>query len=44
MVTKYIAIEWPDIQNFMGNPKREYVGFDPDKNIWFVPEDMVNNK
>lgn len=39
MVTKYIALEWPDIQVFMDNPKWEDVGFDPNKNIWFVPED-----
>jgi hypothetical protein len=41
---KYIAFEWPDIQGFMDNPKWEDVGYDPDKNIWFVPEDMISNK
>ena len=30
---KYIAFEWPDIQEFMDNPKWEDVGFDPNKNI-----------
>lgn len=40
MITKYIALEWPDIQAFMDNPKWKDVGFDPNKNIWFVPEDF----
>ena len=41
MVTKYIALEWPEIQYLMDNPKWEDVGFDPNKNIWFVPEDAL---
>ena len=40
MVTKYIALEWPDIQAFMDNLDWKEVGFDPNKNIWFVPEDF----
>ena len=43
MVTKYIAVEWPDIQDFMDNPKWKDVGFDPNKNIWFVPEDLLES-
>lgn len=40
---KYIAVEWPEIQNYMEHedyPKK--VGFDPDKNVWFVPEYIYN--
>ena len=42
---KYIEIEWPDIQGYMDNPKwDEDVGFDPVKNVWYVPEDIINSK
>ena len=42
---KYIEIEWPGIQAFMDNPKwDEDVGFDPIKNVWYVPEDIINSK
>lgn len=36
---KYIAFEWPDIQEFMDNPKWGDVGFDPDK-----IKELFNNK
>ena len=37
---KYIKVEWPEIQNYMENPEfEEECYFDPDKNIWFIPED-----
>ena len=38
--TMYEKVDWPDIQEFMDNPKWEDVGFDPNKNIWSVPEDF----
>ena len=37
---KYTLVEWPDIQYYMDKPGfKEEVGFDPDKNKWFIPED-----
>lgn len=36
MAKKYIAVEWPESQYFMG---KKGVCFDADKNIWFVPEE-----
>lgn len=42
---KYIRVEWPEIQDYMMNPRyRKEVGFDPQKNCWFVPEDMEEYK
>ena len=40
--TMYEKVDWPDIQEFMEDydyPDRVY--FDPEKNAWFVPEDMI---
>ena len=40
--TMYEKVDWPDIQEFMED--YDYVDrvyFDPDKNAWFVPEDMI---
>ena len=40
--TIYELVEWPDIQLFMEDDNyADRVGFDPDKNVWFVPEDMI---
>lgn len=40
--TIYELVEWPDIQVFMEDyDYKDRVGFDPDKNVWFVPEDMI---
>lgn len=41
---KYIAIGWPEIQKYQEMDDFPEVGYDPEKNIWFVPEDMINNK
>lgn len=42
-MTKYIAVGWPEIQDYMDDTSYpDSVGFDPEKNIWFVPEDMYN--
>lgn len=39
----YIAVTWPEIQDFMEHPNYyEEVYFDPEKNVWFVPEGMYN--
>jgi hypothetical protein len=36
---RYIKVEWPEIQDYMNNPKySEECYFDPDKNCWFIPE------
>ena len=41
---KYIRVEWPEIQDYMGlDDFRERVGFDPNKNCWFVPEDWESD-
>lgn len=40
--TIYELVEWPDIQTFMEDyDYKDRVGFDTDKNVWFVPEDMI---
>ena len=37
---KYIKVEWPEIQDYMSNPKYDYeCHFDPFNNCWFIPED-----
>ena len=37
---KYIKVGWPEIQDYMEfDDFREKVGFDPNKNCWFIPED-----
>ena len=38
---EYIAVIWPDIQEYMDSPRQDEVGFDADKNLWFVPKDMI---
>lgn len=41
---KYVKIEWPEIQYYMGNPEyNEECYFDPRKNCWFIPEDWDPN-
>lgn len=38
----YEKIEWPDIQEFMEDDEFvDRVYLDPEKNVWFVPEDMI---
>lgn len=38
----YELVEWPDIQEFMEDSEFvDRVYFDPEKNVWFVPEDMI---
>lgn len=37
---RYLKVEWPEIQEYMDHPdypKECY--FDPNKNVWFIPED-----
>jgi len=37
---KYIKVEWPEIQEYMDNPEYpEECFFDPNKTVWFIPED-----
>ena len=38
----YEKVDWPDIQEFMEDyDYTDRVYFDPEKNAWFVPEDMI---
>ena len=40
--TMYEKVDWPDIQEFMEDyDYADRVYFDPEKNAWFVPEDMI---
>jgi len=43
---QYIKVEWPEIQDYMNHPDyQKEVGYDPNKDCWFVPEewdDYVN--
>ena len=40
--TMYELVDWPDIQEFMEDyDYTDRVYFDPEKNAWFVPEDMI---
>lgn len=41
---EYIAVGFPDIQEYMESPRWDEVGFDADKNLWFVPKDMIKNE
>jgi hypothetical protein len=37
---KYVAIGWPEIQDYMNNPDYpERCCFDPKDNVWLIPED-----
>ena len=43
--TMYEKVDWPDIQEFMEDyDYTDRVYFDPEKNAWFVPEDMINKR
>lgn len=36
---KYTKVDWPEIQDYMGNLDFETeCYFDPKKNVWFIPE------
>lgn len=36
---KYVKVEWPEIQDYMDNPEYpEECFFDPEKNVWFIPD------
>lgn len=41
---EYIAVYWPDIQEYMDSSRWEEVAFDSNKNMWFVPKDMIKNE
>lgn len=40
---KYITIEWPEIQKYQELDNFSEVGYDPEKDVWFVPEDMIDD-
>lgn len=36
---KYVAITWPDVQDYMGIPEFSQESyFDPRKNVWLIPD------
>ena len=35
---KYIKVDWPEIKDYMDNPDFLTCYFDPEKNVWFIPE------
>lgn len=41
---KYIAVEWPETQKFQDIEEVDIaeIGYDPIKDIWFIPEDIYN--
>lgn len=39
---KYILVEWPEAQKFTEDEDSVNIGYDPEKNVWFVPEEMYN--
>ena len=41
---KYIAVEWSEIQKYQEMDNFPDVGYDPEKNIWFIPEEMIDNE
>ena len=41
---EYIAVGFPEIQEYMDSPRWNEVGFDADKNLWFVPKDMIKDE
>ena len=39
MSTKYVMIDWPDIQQYMEHPNYpEDCYYDPKRDVWFIPE------
>lgn len=39
---KYFKVEWPEIQEYMDyGSYSEECFFDPQKNVWFIPEDWI---
>lgn len=38
---EYIALKWPEVQEYMESPRWGEVGYDPKKDLWFVPKDMI---
>ena len=41
---KYIAIGWPEIQDYMDNPDYpERCFYDPKEDVWLIPEDWEPN-
>lgn len=36
---KYVAIKWPDVQDYMGLPDfQEESFYDSQKNVWLIPD------
>ena len=42
IMKKYVLVTWPDIQEYMERPSYpEECYFDPQKDVWFVPEEWT---
>jgi hypothetical protein len=39
---KYIKVGWPEVQDFMIVESEDTIYFDPQKNVWFVSEELYN--
>lgn len=40
-MNEYIALGWPEIQEYMESPRWKEVGYDTNLGLWFVPKDMI---
>ena len=41
---KYIKVGWPEVQDFMIVESDAAIYFDPQKNVWFVSEELYNKQ
>lgn len=41
---KYIKVGWPEVQDFMIVESDDTIYFDPQKNVWFVSEELYNKQ
>lgn len=41
MKNEYVALGWPEIQEYMESLRWDEVSYDSGKDIWFVPKDMI---
>ena len=39
---EYIAVKWPEVQEYMTDDEFSEVGYDPKMDLWFVPKEMYN--
>jgi hypothetical protein len=42
---KYIILNWPEIQDYMDHPGyAEECYYDPEKDVWFIPEEWYDEE